>query len=196
MATHSSVLAWRIPGTGEPGGLPSMGSHRVGHYWSDLAAAAAAAGIGTDRAEVQWPSNESKGSWEVLLLYPGLGWCPNSWEAVREDAPVLLSTPPKGGAGQEAEEGFLTAKVCQLKKKKCTSWELQVKFYLRQNEDCSPGGSISDSSERLLQSSSGGKSIYKVLVKGEFNTMKHSFYKSSFVIHEDLMSPGRDLVLL
>ena len=43
MATHSSVLAWRIPGTREPGGLPSMGSHRVGHDWSDLAAAAAAA---------------------------------------------------------------------------------------------------------------------------------------------------------
>ena len=41
MATHSSVLAWRIPETGEPGGLPSMGSHRVGHNWSDLAAAAA-----------------------------------------------------------------------------------------------------------------------------------------------------------
>ena len=41
MATHSSVLPWRIPGTGEPGGLPSMGSHRVGHNWSDLAAAAA-----------------------------------------------------------------------------------------------------------------------------------------------------------
>ena len=41
MATHSSVLAWRIPGTREPGGLPSMGSHRVGHAWSNLAAAAA-----------------------------------------------------------------------------------------------------------------------------------------------------------
>ena len=40
MATHSSFLAWRIPETGEPGGLPSMGSHRVGHDWSDLAAAA------------------------------------------------------------------------------------------------------------------------------------------------------------
>ena len=40
MATHCSVLAWRIPGTGEPGGLPSMGSHRVGHDWSNLAAAA------------------------------------------------------------------------------------------------------------------------------------------------------------
>ena len=37
MATHSSVLAWRIPGTAEPGGLPSMGSHRVRHDWSDLA---------------------------------------------------------------------------------------------------------------------------------------------------------------
>ena len=38
MATHSSVLAWRIPGMGHPGGLPSMGSHRVGRDWSDLAA--------------------------------------------------------------------------------------------------------------------------------------------------------------
>ena len=44
MATHSSVLAWRIPGTGEPGELPSMGSHRVRHDWSDLAAAAPADG--------------------------------------------------------------------------------------------------------------------------------------------------------
>ena len=41
MAIHSSVLAWRIPGTGEPGGLLSMGSHRVRHDWSNLAAAAA-----------------------------------------------------------------------------------------------------------------------------------------------------------
>ena len=39
MATHASVLAWRIPGTGEPGGLPSVGLHRVGHDCSDLAAA-------------------------------------------------------------------------------------------------------------------------------------------------------------
>ena len=38
MATHSSVLAWRIPGMGEPGGLPTMGSHRVWHDWSYLAA--------------------------------------------------------------------------------------------------------------------------------------------------------------
>ena len=44
MATHSSILAWRIPGTAELGGLPSIGLHRAGHDWSDLAAAAAAAG--------------------------------------------------------------------------------------------------------------------------------------------------------
>ena len=41
MATHSSILAWRVPGTEEPGGLPSLGSHRVRHDWSNLAAAAA-----------------------------------------------------------------------------------------------------------------------------------------------------------
>ena len=46
MATHSSVLAWRISGMAEPGEVPSTGSHIVGHDWSDLAAAAAA-GIGS-----------------------------------------------------------------------------------------------------------------------------------------------------
>ena len=43
MAAHSSILAWRIPGRAEPGGLLSKGSHRVRHNWSDLAAAVAAA---------------------------------------------------------------------------------------------------------------------------------------------------------
>ena len=70
--------------------------------------------------------------------------------------------------------------LTMLTKKRCTTWELCVKFYLGQNEDCSPGGSISDSSERLLQSGRGGRSIYKVLVKGEFNTMKHSFLQMVF----------------
>ena len=49
-------------------------------------------------------------------------------------------------------------------------------------KDCSPGVSISDSSERLLQSSSEGKSIYKVLVMEEFNTMKHSFYERFLLV--------------
>jgi len=61
MATHSSVLALRIPGTGEPGGLPSMGSHRVGHNWSDLAAAAACKyHFGT--AESPWNARYGRGS--------------------------------------------------------------------------------------------------------------------------------------
>ena len=49
MATHSSILAWRIPGTEQPDGLPSMGSHRVGYDWSDLAAAAACVPSGLRR---------------------------------------------------------------------------------------------------------------------------------------------------
>ena len=56
MATYSSVLAWRIPGTGEPGKLPSMGSRRVGHDWSDLAVAHANMGFpgGTSGKESSW----------------------------------------------------------------------------------------------------------------------------------------------
>ena len=54
MATHSSVLAWRIPGTGEPGGLPSMGSHRVGHDWSNLAAAATISHSSTLAWKIPW----------------------------------------------------------------------------------------------------------------------------------------------
>ena len=54
MATHSSILAWRIPGTGEPGGQLSMGSHRVEHNWSDLAAAAAAHLRGLQEPQGEW----------------------------------------------------------------------------------------------------------------------------------------------
>ena len=65
MATHSSVLAWRIPGMGKPGALSSMGSHRVGHDWSNLAAAAA-------------ERPPSQGHWAKLLLD---FWCTNLvWE--------------------------------------------------------------------------------------------------------------------
>ena len=53
MATHCSILAWRIPGMGEPGGLPSMGSHRVGHDWSDLAAAAASSFVSYFRFQIK-----------------------------------------------------------------------------------------------------------------------------------------------
>ena len=64
MATHSSVHAWRIPGTGEPGGLPSMGSHRVGHDWSDLAAAAAAAAASSN-LEKAMATHSSTLAWRI-----------------------------------------------------------------------------------------------------------------------------------
>ena len=51
MATHSSILGWRIPGMGEPAGLPSKGSHRVGHDSSDLAAAAARKDLSKDTSQ-------------------------------------------------------------------------------------------------------------------------------------------------
>ena len=65
MATHSSVLAWRIPGMEEPGRRPSMGSHRVGHDWSDLAAAAAAAGV----SHVHLQSVEPSKMWRDLMSF-------------------------------------------------------------------------------------------------------------------------------
>ena len=63
MATHSSVLAWRIPGTGEPGRLPSMVSRRVGHDWSDLAAAAAV-WILVSKSKFQY-----KSTWKSISLW-------------------------------------------------------------------------------------------------------------------------------
>ena len=64
MVTHSSVFAWRIPGTGEPGGLPSMGSHRVRHDWSDLAAAAKIQTI------LKWAANFSHSSRLMTVPLP------------------------------------------------------------------------------------------------------------------------------
>ena len=67
MATHSSVIAWRIPGMGEPGGLPSMGSHRVGHDWSDLAAVAAAYRY-IDSSHIKWPSYQWNLNIELFII--------------------------------------------------------------------------------------------------------------------------------
>ena len=81
MATHSSVLAWRIPGMGEPGGLPSLGSHRVGYDWSNLAAAAAWRPTRSFRANTQkrcpshyrgleCKSRKSKNTWSNRQIWP------------------------------------------------------------------------------------------------------------------------------
>ena len=75
MATHSSVLAWRIPGTGEPGGLPSMGLHRVRYDWSDLAAAAAPLPSNT---QVTHSSSEASALLHSRLLHLVLG----TWSSI------------------------------------------------------------------------------------------------------------------
>ena len=100
MATHSSVLAWRIPGTGKPGGLPSMGSHRVGHYWSDLAAAAAASKqvihITQAQASCTYP-------WLLLPVFNQ-----GTWEQMDD---MLSCQGPVFGCNQHLEPGKKEKKI-------------------------------------------------------------------------------------
>ena len=118
MATHSSVLAWRIPWTEEPGGLPSMGSHRVGHDWSDLAAAAAA----VLSLKCIWPSSrEAWSSWmkncrrsRRYSLSPENFF--NFWKAVRGADPI---SPIRGQADLSPSfdlYGFFTWDLLLLQK--------------------------------------------------------------------------------
>ena len=86
MATHSSVLAWRIPGTGEHGGLPSMGSHRVGHNWSDLAAVAAGPSL-----EKAMATHSSTLAWEVPRTAEPGRLQSMGWQRVRRDWTTSLS---------------------------------------------------------------------------------------------------------
>ena len=91
MATHSSILAWRIPGMGEPAGLPSMGSPRVGHDWSDLAAAAAAADMNMWRLSIVWTQNCSVGG-SVGYLLRILAKEPENRPALKSPWSVMLFT--------------------------------------------------------------------------------------------------------
>ena len=75
MATHTSVLAWRIPGTGEHGGLLSMGSHRVGHDWSDLAAAAAWRILWTEEPGGPQPMGSQRVRHNWARTRPAWSWC-------------------------------------------------------------------------------------------------------------------------
>ena len=111
MATHSSILAWRIPGTEEPGGLLSMGSHRVKHNWSNLAAAAAAApwtkwGLGArplSAAEVR------------LSLYspPSVSMVPRPWTQPTTDYVVLQHI---FGEKRSAHKWSHTVQTCVIQK--------------------------------------------------------------------------------
>ena len=82
MATHSSVLVWRIPGTEKLGGLLSMGSHRVRHDWSDLAAAAATAAAAMENSmEIQYGSVKSR---SIISSHIWV-FTPNNWSGSRRD---------------------------------------------------------------------------------------------------------------
>ena len=95
MATHSSVLVWQIPGTGEPGGLPSMGSHKVGHDWSNLAAAVKAMVLPVVMYGCEsWTINKTERK-ELMLLNWGVGedsWVP--WTARRSNQSILKEISP------------------------------------------------------------------------------------------------------
>ena len=113
MASHSRVLAWRIPGMGEPGGLRSMGLHRVRHDWSNLAAAAAASTKQETVHKKDCPNSPNKDCirwvldalddciWWVqtrtVLESPEWWWC---WFPSFEKTPWLCKTPPPGEAGK------------------------------------------------------------------------------------------------
>ena len=66
--------------------------------------------------------------------------------------------------------------------KRCTMWELRVKFYLKQTKDYRPGDSTSDNSDKLPQRGSGGRSISKIFVKGEFSAVKGLLYKGFLLV--------------
>ena len=129
MATHSSTLAWRIPGTGEPGGLLSLGSHRVGHDWSDLAA-----------AFTEWDGvREAQGLLRHLgtcrnrsLYHTWSGRCPDSWlraGALQEGGHGQshscggASSLPKPGGGER--NTLMTSLSSALQEPADTSWQRQ-----------------------------------------------------------------------
>ena len=75
-----------------------------------------------------------------------------------------------------------------LTKKDVPRESCKFSFTWGQNEDCCPGDSISHGSEELLQRGSGGRSIYTILVTGDFDAIKHSFYKRVSISHKELSS--------
>ena len=108
MATYSSVLAWRIPGTGKPGGLPSLGSHRFGHDWTDLAAAAAilihqtalhsccSCSVAKSYPTLYDPMNCSTSGFPVLDYFLGFAQTQVHWvnDAIQLSYPLSPPSPP------------------------------------------------------------------------------------------------------
>ena len=128
MATHSSVLAWRILGTGEPGGLPSMGTHRVRHNWRDLAAAVVlATPVPTGWAHEHGSHSDRGGIWD---------WFQQHWRLLPKGVLAIGSTacptcqqqrlrpiPPCGGISQ-GNEVVVSSLHCVSSVAFCCVWLL------------------------------------------------------------------------
>ena len=107
MTTHSGVLAWRIPGMGEPGGLPSMGSHRVRHDWGDLAAAAARVSAYQVTLVVKnMPANAG----DIEMWVPSLSW-EDPLEEDREPASAFLPGELHGHSPWGHKESEMTERL-------------------------------------------------------------------------------------
>ena len=109
----SSVLAWRIPGTGEPGGLPSMRSYRVGHDWSNLAAAAAAnrvnLGLVNFGSASQEPLLSAGSSLGIFRLSPSSFLNHSSWGSCLQNSLKYYQLPLRlavGGKNPHLGKGF------------------------------------------------------------------------------------------
>ena len=104
MAPHSSTLAWKTPWMEEPGGLPSMGSHRVEHDWSDLAAAAAAAMITFWASQAAWWLKKKKSAvQEMPKTQIWHSWVEISWNRKWQPTSVFL---PGKFHGQRSLVGY------------------------------------------------------------------------------------------
>ena len=110
MATHSSVLAWRIPGTEEPGGLLSMGLHRVTHDWSNLAAATAVlykASLVAQLGKESASSAEDLGSISGLGRSPGEGkGCPHQYSGLENSMDCIVHGVAKSQTRLSDFHGF------------------------------------------------------------------------------------------
>ena len=123
----SSVLAWKTPWTEEPGGLPSMGSHRVGHDWSDLAAAAAVSQFSHFSRSIVYNTLQPHGLQHTRPLCPSPtpGVCSNScplspWchpaisSSVIPFSPFPLSFPASGSSPIEVSSSHQVTKILEL----------------------------------------------------------------------------------
>ena len=144
MATHSSVLAWKIPGMGEPGGLLSLGSHRVRHDWSDAAAAAAAAWEEVEKAMAPYSSTLA---WKIPWMKEpgrlqsmgslGIGhdWATSlslftfmHWRRKWQPTPVFLPGESQGWGAWWAAVSWVTQSRTQLRRLSSSSSKLSYRF--------------------------------------------------------------------